>query len=216
MPRELTGRRQRAQQPGAPVQRLPERPTLSNTPDPHQPGPAPAGQPGGQQPYSRQWSRRSPLPPAPFGLPGRPPANSRKGLWIVLGIVGGVLLLVAVGVALLVNLVGGATRHASDLADDFTKLVISGETDKAYNDFFDPALKQQLSREDFASGVRTLNLDPSCTPAYDDLKVSADNGTDIADVAGLIHCDGKDVELVYRFAGKDALKIVSIRLKPKA
>jgi hypothetical protein len=215
MPRELTGRRQRAQQPGAPVQRLPERPTLSNTPDPHQPGPTPAGQPYGQQPYSRQRFGRNPLPPAPFGLPGRPPAKSRKGFWIVLGIVGGVLLLVAVGVTLLVNLVGGATRHASDLADDFTKLVISGETDKAYNDFMDPALKQQLSREDFTSGVRSLNLDPSCTTSYDDLKVNAENGTNIADVAGLIQCDGKDIELVYRFAGKDELKMVTIRLRPK-
>lgn len=193
------------------MQRLPERPTLSNTPDPHQPGPTPAG----QQPYSRQRFGRNPLPPAPFGLPGRPPAKSRKGLWIVLGIVGGVLLLVAVGVTLLVNLVGGTTRHASDLADDFTKLVISGETDKAYNDFMDPALKQRLSREDFASGVRSLNLDPSCTTSYDDLKVSAENGTNIADVAGLIQCDGKDIELVYRFAGKDELKMVTIRLRPK-
>lgn len=214
---------------------------MSNTQDPYEPGPTPAGerparqppaqpaaQPAGQAPdrppsppYAQLPSRRqrygnTPLPPAPFGLPRRPLNTSRKGLWIVLGIVGGVLLLVAVGVALLVNLVGGATRHASDLADSFTRLVLSGETDKAYDDFMDPALKQQLSREDFASGVRSLNLDPSCTTAYDDLKASSENGSNIADVAGLIQCDGRDVELVYRFAGKDELKMVTIRLKPKA
>lgn len=132
-----------------------------------------------------------------------------------MGIVGGVLLLVVVGVLLILNLVGGATRKASDLADDFTRLVIAGETDKAYDDFMDPALKEQLTKDNFASGVESLKLDPSCTTAYDDLKVSTENETNIADVAGLIKCDGKDIELVYRFAGKDELKMVSIRLKPK-
>ena len=167
-------------------------------------------------PSRRQRYAKTPLPPARLGLPGQSLTKSRKGLWILLGIVGGVLLLVAVGVALLVNLVGGATRQASDLADSFTRLVISGETDKAYDDFLDPALKQQLSREEFTSGVRSLNLNPSCTTAYDDLKVSGENGSNIADVAGLIQCDGRDVELVYRFAGTDELKMVTIRLKPKA
>lgn len=205
---------------------------MSNTQDPYQPGPTSAGQlpaqpavppagqlpaqPDNQLPSRRQRYGNTPLPPAPFRLPGQPLTKSRKGLWIVLGIVGGVLLLVAVGVALLVNLVGGATRQASDLADRFTKLVISGETNKAYDDFLDPALKQQLTREDFTSGVRSLNLNPSCTTAFDDLKVTGENGSNIADVAGFIQCDGRDVELVYRFAGKDELKMVTIRLKPKA
>lgn len=178
---------------------------MSNPQDPYQPG---------QQPYG-QASRRQSLPPVPFGLPGEPPARSRKGLWIVVGIVGGVLLLVVVGVLLILNLVGGATRKASDLADDFTRLVIAGETDKAYNDFMDPALKEQLTKEDFASGVESLKLDQSCTTAYDDLKVSSESGTNIADVTGVIKCEGKDIELVYRFTGKDELKMVNIRLKPK-
>lgn len=198
---------------------------MSTPQDPHQPGQPQPGQPSGEQPsgqlpygrqpYGQQSRSRQPLPPAPFGLPGQPPARSRKGLWIVVGIVGGVLLLVVVGVLLILNLVGGATRKASNLADDFTRLVIAGETDKAYDDFMDPALKEQLTKDDFASGVESLKLDPSCTTAYDDLKVSTENETNIADVAGLIKCEGKDIELVYRFAGKDELKMVSIRLKPK-
>ena len=192
---------------------------MSNPQDPYQPG-QPSGEPHsgapyGQQPYGLQSRSRQPLPPAPFGLPGQPPARSRKGLWIVVGIVGGVLLLVMVGVLLILNLVGGATRTASDLADDFTRLVIAGDTDTAYNDFMDPALKEQLTKEDFAFGVESLKLDPSCTTVYDDVKVSTENETNIADVAGLIKCEGKDIELVYRFAGKDELKMVSIRLKPK-
>lgn len=186
--------------------RLPERLQLSNPQDPYQPG---------QQPYGQQFRGRRPLPPAPFGLPGQPPARSRKGLWIVVGIVGGVLLLVVVGVLLLLNLVGGATRKASDLADDFTKLVLAGETDKAYDDFMDPALKKQLTKEDFASGVESLKLDQSCATVYDDLKMSSESGSNIADVTGVINCDGKDIALVYRFAGKDELKMVNIRLKPK-
>jgi len=77
------------------------------------------------------------------------------------------------------------------------------------------ALKEQLTKEDFASGVESLKLDPSCTTAYDDLKVSSESGTNIADVTGVIKCEGKDIELVYRFTGKDELKMVNIRLKPK-
>lgn len=198
---------------------------MSNPPlPPQQPGPYQPGaqQPGPYQPAAQQQpgrqqppGRRS-LPPSPFGLPGLPPAKSRKGLWIVVGIVAGVLLLVIVGVLLLVNLVGGSTRQAGDLADDFTKLVIAGDTDKAYNDYMDPSLKEQLSREEFASGVKSLQLDPSCTTAYDDLKVSTQNDNNIADVAGLIKCQGKDIEMVYRFAGKDELKLVTIKLRPKA
>ncbi|XJN62267.1 hypothetical protein ACHMXB_03075 [Arthrobacter sp. UC242_113] len=134
----------------------------------------------------------------------------------MVGIVAGVLLVVIVGVLLLINLVGGSTRQAGDLADDFTKLVIAGDTDKAYNDYMDPSLKEQLSREEFASGVKSLQLDPSCTTAYDDLKVSTQDGNNIADVAGLIKCQGKDIEMVYRFAGKDELKLVTIKLRPKA
>ena len=183
----------------------PERPALSNTQDPGYKAPAPL----------RPRRSRSSLPPSPFGLPGQPPAKSRKGLWIVLGIVGGVLLLVAVGVPLLMGLVGGQTRQASDLADSFTRLVIAGDTDKAYDEYLDPALKEQLPREDFASGIESLKLDSSCTTAFDDLKVSEDSGSSIADVAGVIQCDGRDVEMVYRFAGKDSLKMVTIRLKPK-
>lgn len=183
----------------------PERPALSNTQDPGSEASAPL----------RPRRSRSPLPPSPFGLPGQPPAKSRKGLWIVLGIVGGVLLLVAVGVPLLVGLVGGQAREASDLADSFTRLVIAGDTDKAYDEYLDPALKEQLPREDFTTGIESLNLDASCTTAYDDLKISEDNGSSIADVAGVIQCDGKDVEMVYRFAGTDSLKMVTIRLKPK-
>jgi hypothetical protein len=197
---------------------------LSNPPlPPQQPGPYQPGpqqpdpyQPRAQQPGRQQPPGRRSLPPSPFGLPGLPPAKSRKGLWIVVGIVAGVLLLVIVGVLLLVNLVGGSTRQAGDLADDFTKLVIAGDTDKAYNDYMDPSLKEQLSREEFASGVKSLQLDPSCTTAYDDLKVSTQNDNNIADVAGLIKCQGKDIEMVYRFAGKDELKLVTIKLRPKA
>ena len=48
----------------------------------------------------------------------RRPQKSRKALWIVLGIVGGVLLLVRVGVVVLLNVVGGATNQARGIADD--------------------------------------------------------------------------------------------------
>lgn len=154
----------------------------------------------------------------PFGLPGQqPPTRSRRKLWVILGIVGGVLLLVVLGVVILVNVVGGAANQAKGLADGFTKLVIAGDSSKAYDDYLDPALKEQLSKEDFIAGVQSLEMNDSCKPAYNDVKVSSENGTNAADVAGLITCDNnKAVELAYGFEGKDAPKMINIKLRPKA
>ncbi|XAS67819.1 hypothetical protein V3C33_00245 [Micrococcaceae bacterium Sec5.7] len=192
---------------------------MSNPQEPQQPGQPDSSQQGVPGQYQAPGQYAAPgqhAAPGPFGLPGWPPVKNRKGLWIILGIVGGVLLLVIVGVIVLLNVVGGATNQARGLADDFTKLVISGDTDKAYDDFLDPKLQEQLSKADFAAGVKSLEMDASCKPSYDDLKVSSENGTNAADVAGLITCDGKEVELAYRFAGTDELKMINIKLKPKA
>lgn len=149
----------------------------------------------------------------PYGMPA-PQGRSRKVLWIVLGIVGGLVILAIVGVLALVNLIGGATNKARSLADDFTNLLITGQTDKAYDQYLDPALMQQMDREDFANGVRSLELDESCHPNYSSLNVSSHNGTNAADVAGKLECTGKTIDLAYRFEGKDDLKMVSMRLRP--
>ncbi|WP_235564659.1 hypothetical protein [Arthrobacter sp. Soil762] len=154
----------------------------------------------------------------PFGLPGQePPAQSRRRLWTILGVVGGVLLLAVVGVLILVNIVNGATNHARGLADSFTKLVIAGDSSKAYDDYLDPALHEQLTKEDFIAGIKTLEMDSTCKTAYNEVKASTENGTKAADVAGLITCDGdKKIDLVYRFEGTDELKMINIKLKPQA
>ncbi|WP_254678898.1 hypothetical protein [Arthrobacter sp. 24S4-2] len=155
--------------------------------------------------------------PGPYGAPGQqPPVKSRRKVWIVLGIAGGVLLLAIVGVVLLVNLVGGATSKARGLADDFTQRVIAGDTDKAYDDFLDPALQDKLSKEEFAAGVQSLELNNTCKPSYNDVKVSTENGNNSADVAGIITCDGKEVDLAYRFDGNKDMKMINIKLRPKA
>jgi hypothetical protein len=154
--------------------------------------------------------------PGPFGLPGQqPPARSRRKLWVILGVIGGVLLLVIVGVIIIFNVAGGASNHAKGLAENFTNLVIAGESSKAYDDYLDPELQKQLTKEEFIDGVESLKMDGTCKPAYDDIKVSSENGTNAADIAGLITCDGKEVELAYRFEGKDELKMINIKLKPK-
>ncbi|WP_235347301.1 hypothetical protein [Arthrobacter sp. SPG23] len=159
----------------------------------------------------------APAVPGPYGVPGqRPPARSRKKLWIILGIVGGVALLAVVGVVLLVNVVGGATAKAKGLAEDFTRLVIAGDTDTAYDDFLDPALQQKLSKEEFAAGVQSLELDETCKPTYNDFKVSSENGNNAADVAGIISCPSKEVDLAYRFDGNKDMKMINIKLRPRA
>jgi hypothetical protein len=152
----------------------------------------------------------------PFGLPGQePPATNRRKLWIILGSAGGVLLLVIIGLIILVNVVGSATNQARGLADDFTKLVISGDTDQAYG-YLDPALHDQLTKETFIEGIASLELNDSCKPTYNDVQVTSENGTKSADIAGLITCDNdKKVDLAYRFEGQDELKMVNIKLRPQ-
>lgn len=129
---------------------------------------------------------------------------------------GGALLLVIIGVVILVNVAAGATNQARGLADNFTKLVIAGENSQAYDDYLDPALKEQLSKEEFIAGVQSLQMDDTCKTAYDNLKVSSDNGTNAADVTGHISCNGdKNIDLAYRFEGRDELRMMDIKLKPK-
>jgi hypothetical protein len=186
---------------------------------PQQPPAAPYGGPQYQGRYAAtpgQYATAGQYE-TPFGLPGQEPqVKGRRKLWVILGIVGGVLLLVIVGVVILVNVVGGATNEAKGLADNFTKMVIAGESSKAYDDYLDPALKEQLSKEDFIAGVQSLQMDDTCKPAYDNLKVSSDNGTNAADVTGLITCNGdKKIDLAYRFEGREELKMINIKLKPK-
>jgi hypothetical protein len=158
-------------------------------------------------------------PPAdgPFGLPGeQPPTRSRRRLWTILGVVGGVLLLVILGVVILANVVAGPTNHARGLAEDFTKLVIAGDTSKAYDAYLDPALQEQVSKEAFIAGIKTLEMDNSCKPSYNEVRPSTENGTKAADVVGVIACgDGKNIDLVYRFEGTDELKMINIKIKPK-
>ena len=137
-------------------------------------------------------------------------------MWIILGVVGGVVLLGIIGIIVLVNVLGGATNQARGLADGFTKLVIAGDSSTAYEEYLDPALQEQLSKEDFIAGVESLEMDETCEPAYNDLKVSSENGNNAADIAGVITCDGGQVDLAYRFEGTDELKMTNIKLRPKA
>ncbi|WP_457966533.1 hypothetical protein M1E17_07495 [Arthrobacter sp. D1-29] len=179
-----------------------------------QPAP-PEHQPGGGYPATAQ-SGIAGHDSNPFGLPGQqPPVKSRRKLWIILGSAGGVLLLVIIGLIILVNVVGSATNQARGLADDFTKLVISGDTDQAYG-YLDPALHDQLTKESFIEGIATLELNDSCKPSYNDVQVTSENGTNSADIAGLITCDNdKKIDLAYRFEGQDELKMINIKLRPQ-
>lgn len=199
---------------------------MSNPQDPYQQGqrldapqqpPLPPQQWPGQSGPVYQTPAGTYPEPGPFGLPGQqPPVKSRRKLWIILAGIGGVLLLVVLGVIILVTVAGSATNQARGLADSFTRLVISGQSSQAYDDYLDPALKEQLSKEAFITGVGTLELNDQCRPSYNDLQVSTENGVKTADVAGVIVCEGKEVDLAYGFEGTDDLKMTNIKLRPKA
>ncbi|TDL36292.1 hypothetical protein E2R57_13770 [Arthrobacter nitrophenolicus] len=185
--------------------------TLSSPQEPYQPGhPGPGQQQLPQQPGPYAAA-------GPFGLPGEePPARRRPRLWVVLTAIGGVLLLVGLGIVILVNVAGSATNQAKGLADGFTRLVIAGDSSKAYDDYLDPALQEQLSKESFISGIASLNMDDTCEPEYNDLQVATENGVKSADIVGLITCEGRNVDLAYRFEGTDELKMTNIKLRPAA
>ncbi|MFJ6536530.1 hypothetical protein ACIQH5_09875 [Paenarthrobacter sp. NPDC091711] len=183
----------------------------AQNPYPQTQNPYPQGQyqpgqyPQGQYPQD-QYSQH------PYGQ--QPPKKSRKVLWIVLSIVAGVIVLAVVGVLLLVNLVGNATSKARTLADEFTNLVVSGQTEQAYDNYLSQPLKDELDKQSFVDGIASLNLDSSCKPNYNSVSVNSENGNNKANLAGTLQCDGKTINLQYVFEGTDDLKMSSIRLRP--
>jgi hypothetical protein len=203
---------------------------LSSPQEPYQPGqpgsgqqqlpPQPQQTPHGQTPPQQPYGQPQPGPysaSGPLGLPGEEPsAKKRLKPWIIVTAIGGVLLLVILGVVIGFNVSGSATNQAKGLADGFTKLVIAGNSSKAYDDYLDPALQEQLSKETFIAGVESLGMDKNCKPAYNDVQVSTENGVKSADILGLITCDGKNVDLAYKFEGTDELKMTNIKLRPAA
>ncbi|HKU34204.1 MAG TPA: hypothetical protein VJP90_01510 [Paenarthrobacter sp.] len=209
------------QQPGYPEQ--PGTPPQWQQPPSYagsQPGNPPYGgpqyaKPGGtQNPYSQGQYPPGQYPPGQYGQQPVPPAKKRKVLWIVLGIVAGVIVLAVVGVLVLVNVVGNATSKARSLADEFTNLVIAGDTERAYDDYLQQELKDQLDKESFVDGIASLELDSSCKPNYNSVNVNNTNGNNKADISGTLQCDGKSIELRYVFEGTNDLKMSSIRLRP--
>ncbi|MET4542026.1 hypothetical protein ABIE37_003829 [Arthrobacter bambusae] len=172
----------------------------------------PGQEPYAQNPYPQGQFPSGQYPPGQFGQP--PARKSRKVLWIVLSIVAGVIVLAVVGVLLLVNLVGNATSKARSLADEFTNLVVSGQTEQAYDNYLSQPLKDELDKESFVDGIASLNLDGSCKPNYNSVNVNNNNGNNTADLSGTLQCDGKTIDLHYVFEGSNDLKMSSIRLRP--
>ncbi|MHC6220194.1 hypothetical protein [Arthrobacter sp. MMS24-S77] len=189
------------------------------TPSPYAP-PGPYAAPG-QYPASGQYATPAQYAtpgqyPAPglYGMAVPPPAKNRKLLWIILGVVGAVLALIVVGVIVLVNVVGNATNRVQAVSDDFTRLIVNGQSEQAYDKYVNPALAQSLPKAKFVAGVAGLQLNNSCKPHYDSVMVNSVNGTNTADVAGTLQCEGKNVQFRYGFVGND-LKLNAIRLEPQ-
>lgn len=216
-----------APQYGAPQYAAPQHGAPQYAPPPYGQQPAyDAGQ-FGQQPPPPPYDggQFAPPPPPPpydggqyggqFGQPGAPAPKSRKTLWILLGVIGGVVLLVVVGVVLLINLVGNATGKAKGQAEEFTKLLVAGQHEEAYDRFLTDALKEDLPKASFVRGINGLDLDDSCKPTYNSVESSSENGKTKAEVSGTLDCDGRIIELRYGFVGND-LKLDAIRIKPRA
>ena len=99
------------------------------------------------------------------------------------------------------NLVSGATNKARGLADDFTQLVIAGDTATAYDNFLDPALQEKLSKEDFAAGVQSLELNDTCKPTYNELQVQHRKRHQQQPTSRAHRLRRQEHRLAYRFEG---------------
>ncbi|MEV7660186.1 hypothetical protein [Paenarthrobacter sp. NPDC089316] len=189
----------------------------NGTPPQWQQPPSSASAQGGAQypapgPYQQNPYPQGQYQPGQYGQ--QPPRKNRKVLWIVLGIVAGVIVLAVVGVVILVNVVGNATSKARSLADEFTNLVVSGQSGQAYDNYLSQPLKDELDKQSFMDGIASLELDSSCKPNYNSVSVNSNNGNNKADLAGTLQCDGKTIDLQYVFEGTNELKMSSIRLRP--
>ncbi|UYY82775.1 hypothetical protein OIT41_06925 [Arthrobacter sp. YA7-1] len=153
-------------------------------------------------------------PPHPYGMPVPPPAKNRKLLWIILGAVAAFVALVIVGVVVLVNVVGSATNRAQAVSDDFTRLIVNGQSSQAYDQYMNPVLTRSLTKDKFMAGIAGLGLDNTCRPHYDSVNVGSFNGNNTADVVGTLQCQGKTLDFRYNFEGND-LKMDAIRLQPQ-
>lgn len=204
-----------------------EAPRHGNTPPDGPTGqyPAPYGRPSqftppAQYPAPGQYSGAySPpghgaYPPHPYGMPVPPPAKNRKLLWIILGAAAAFVALVIVGVVVLVNVVGSATNRAQAVSDDFTRLIVNGQSSQAYDQYMNPVLTRSLTKDKFMAGIAGLGLDNTCRPHYDSVNVGSFNGNNTADVVGTLQCQGKTLDFRYNFEGND-LKMDAIRLQPQ-
>lgn len=133
-------------------------PAYSSYPDAAQ---SPFAPPPPQQPYS--------VPPQqPYGTPGYPPPpvpsyaapgttqqKSRRGLWITLGIIGGVLLLFCIACTVFTLVVGSSTptKTLQTYCDSLKK----GDDQTAYNQY-SSSFKSQLSESQFASSLNGVNI----------------------------------------------------------
>ena len=214
-------RNQDPQQPGRASRPVPPPPPVP--PHAGQHGQLPP-QYGSQPPYSQpQYGSQPPYSQPPydggqygqaFGQPAAPVRKNRKVLWIVLGAVGGVVLLAVVGVVLLVNLVGNATAKARSQAQEFTKLLLDGRNEEAYDRFLTDSLKEDVSKAAFLDGIGSLELSDSCKANYNSVNAESKNGVNRAEVSGTLDCSGRTIELKYGFVGNDG-KMDAIRIKPR-
>lgn len=175
--------------------------------------PAPGQYPG---PYSGPYAPpgQGAYPPHLYGMPVPPRKKSRKLLWIILGAVAAFLALVIVGVVVLVNVVGSATNRAQAVSNDFTRLIVNGQSSQAYDQYMNPALTRSLTKDKFIAGIAGLGLDNTCRPHYDSVNVGSFNGNNTADVVGTLQCQGKTLDFRYNFEGND-LKMDAISLQPQ-
>ncbi len=162
--------------PNAPTEQFP--PYTPYPPYPPTSAGAPPEQTYGQSPYGQSPYGQSPYGPPPYNQPygappmypaypgyppPMPPKSSNRTLWIVLGVVGGVLLLaciscVVLGVVLSKNLANSPIFGSTFTATEFCSDEQQQNYTSAY-DLFSPNLQSQMTQDEFASRAQELDTE---------------------------------------------------------
>ena len=108
-----------------------------------------------------------------YAAPVVPQRRSRRGLWIALSIIGGVVLLGCIGCGVLVFAVGLAASTPTKTLDTFCTALKNGDYQTAYNQLSN-RLQSGGSESEFAQAFSTDKVS-SCT--YDSLNTSGSSAT---------------------------------------
>ncbi|HZR39865.1 MAG TPA: hypothetical protein VFB12_07105 [Ktedonobacteraceae bacterium] len=168
-----------------------------------------------QPPYGQPQSQYG-VPPVPGAMPTQQPKRSRRWLWIVLGVIVGLLLVCGVGTFAIFNTI--AHNPATDVVNKYYTAIKTQDYATAFQ-YLDPTMKmtvqgtsQQITSDLFTQVGQAYDTEKGKVNNYSitNTQLSTNNGVNTADLTVSVTRNGAayDVHLGLRQEG-DAWKIIS-------